>query len=177
MILDIETYDIIGICYNGDIYIPHIREISFIIIKPNDLNVVFQQEIKNFKTYNEIIDALFEVLEKFNYPTIIAHNGSNFDFPIINAHIQRYGTKENIKNIQKLKYYDSFTTLKEKYYDCSELKTIIDSKNYNKKFSNTSMFKTFQDSYKEELHLLNFAHTSLADCKMLLYWFNKFINF
>lgn len=173
MFFDIEPDDCLVQSETGqhNMFIPNIREFSCILITYHDFihnKIDFKKlEYHEYTTISNHRDTIYDFVnlyKKYNYPVIVSHNGHNFDFILIMAHIRRYLTAENQKIIQKLKFYDTFLSVR---YKKKEKKL--------GSLSNSGLFMNL-NQYTEYSDLVRYAHTSLADCKMLMCWFQVFLK-
>nr|WOZ57651.1 hypothetical protein MmNV_58 [Menippe mercenaria nudivirus] len=150
----------------GHYFIPNIREFSYIYI-PDDFptgvaNVDIENNykcecIKTTHSFKRTIKKFCEIYERYNYPTLIAHNGNNFDFLILIASIYRY-TTYGATFVSKMKFFDSYALIKKRNFIHR---------------GNIDMFLKYLHLYKDYTYLQYEQHTSLADCKMLLLWLSK----
>lgn len=147
--------------------VPNIREWSYIHIKKQlptnlaNMNSDFAQEtFKTTYSYEETIQKFCTLYEELDYPYIIAHNGTKFDFLILIANVYRY--LPNAKTIvSKFKYFDSYIWIK-------DLKI---NKNQQSN-SNIELFLRY-NTYMHYNKLQYEQHKSLQDCQMLLVWINE----
>lgn len=155
---DCEPQYIIGSVEGiSGIFIPHFREWSFVHLTAGySIDDVFDESniytYKNIKNYETCIDTFCTLYEMLNYPCIVAHNGKQFDFILIIAHIKRYGTKQEI--LEKLTFFDTFEYAKRNYTTFRSL-------------TNTSLFLNFRQYYEDRIDIVDKLHNSKEDAQMM----------
>jgi len=165
MFLDIEPDDILGIINPNEYFIPHIRQLSLILLeysefkKSSQANILSTAKVYNFdciKNHKKLIDSFIEIYQTYEAPLLVAHNGHNFDFIILESYIQRYASKEHTTiNFSK---FDTFIEI----YKHKQRGNTIPS------MSNSDLFKFYINSTDP---LLLDTHTAEADTKMLIRWY------
>ncbi|QLI62449.1 HgNV_068 [Dikerogammarus haemobaphes nudivirus] len=174
MFLDIEPTSKLGILPgdNTTYYIPHIRELALVLISTTDFiesnqtNILEKIKIYTFldiKNYNTLMNTFLEIYNQWNAPTLVAHNGNNFDFIILKAHCHRYLPTEKTKKL-KFKFIDTLIDcFKAKYSGILKIQTL----------TNSNLFKHYINSSDE---LLSKLHTAEADTLLLLKWYKQHLK-
>ena len=163
---DLEVDDIIRYQESTDtVYIPNIREWSFLYSENYNSVKIAPECLYYHKTttdYATTIHKFWECYAKVGAPTIIAHNGCNFDFLILIAHSYRYRVHP-AAFLDNVKWFDSYVMVKEKL-------------NFPIRKSNGALFERYLQFYPQHRNLLIKAHNATEDCLMLALWFSAYLK-
>lgn len=143
--------------------LPYIRELSYILVQNGQI-------IKESTTYKTrpCIEELYLIVSQYQ-PTLIAHNGLFYDYPIILAHAAHYGLLEPFKTV---KFADSFIAAKR-----SKIITrnYSNSAIYNHTFGTEQSFGKLHNARVDVLVLMSwYLHLKLP---MYCYDFDKLVSY
>lgn len=142
LFLDLEPYG--RMSYRS---LPYVKELSYMVVVPQGLE--FLVECKGTTTHTRpSIERVVELVSKYQ-PTLVAHNGLAYDFPIIVAHATHYGLLDSFTHVR---FADSLPSAKR-------------TKGLRRPYTNSSLYT--QVTGHQPVGQL---HTSMVDVQILCTW-------